>query len=82
MSPEIEAFLIEGGKVLNTNHNKKHVDKLIQYLDENLCMLSDKLNDENFQMILGIIIENLAALMHKIIQQNLEVSRFNFEFLE
>lgn len=53
MSPKIEAFLIVGGKGLNTNHNKKHVDKLIQYLDEDLCILNNKLNDENFQIILS-----------------------------
>lgn len=72
MSPEISKFLIEGGEVINTNTN--HLDNLMQYLDENLCTLSNELNEENFQRILDIIIDQIASIMFSLIQNNLEVS--------
>lgn len=72
MSPEMSKFLIEGGEVINTNNN--HLDNLMQYLDENLCTLSNELNEENFQRILDIIIDQIASIMFNLIQNNLEVS--------
>lgn len=72
MSPEISKFLIEGGEVLNTNN--KHLDNLMQYLDDNLCTLSNELNEENFQRILDIIVDQVANVMYNLIQSNLEVS--------
>lgn len=72
MSPEISKFLIEGGEVLNTN--SKHLDNLMQYLDDNLCTLSNELNEENFQRILDIIVDQVANVMFNLIQSNLEVS--------
>lgn len=72
MSPEISKFLIEGGEVLNTNN--KHLDNLMQYLDDNLCTLSNELNEENFQRILDIIVDQVANVMFNLIQSNLEVS--------
>lgn len=76
MSPEMDKFLIEGGEVINTNN--KNLDNLIQYLDENLCTLNSELNEENFQRILDIIVEQLAVLMYNLIQKNLEVSEIFF----
>lgn len=72
MSPEISKFLIEGGEVLNTNN--KHLDNLMQYLDDNLCTLSNELNEENFPRILAIIVDQVANVMFNLIQSNLEVS--------
>lgn len=72
MSPEIRKFLIEGGEVINTNNT--HLDNLMQYLDENLCTLSSELNEENFQRILDIIVEQIATIMFNLINTNLDVS--------
>lgn len=72
MSPEMSKFLMEGGEVINTNSN--NLDNLMQYLDENLCTLSSELNEENFQRILDIIIDQIANMMFTLIQNNLEVS--------
>ncbi|XP_050433740.1 protein unc-13 homolog 4B [Adelges cooleyi] len=70
MAPEMNKFLTEGGETINTHNN--HLDNLIQYLDENLCTLSNELNEENFQRILDIIVEQLANIMHKLIQNSLD----------
>lgn len=72
MSPEISKFLIEGGEVIHTN--SKHLDDLMQYLDENLCTLSTELNEENFQLILDIILEQISNLMFHLIYTNVDVS--------
>lgn len=63
---------MEGAEVINTNNN--HLDNLMFYLDENLCTLSKELNEENFQRILDIIVDQIATIMFNIIQHNLEVS--------
>jgi len=72
MSPEISKFLIEGGEAINSNN--KHLENLMQYLEDNLCMLSKELNEENFQRILDIIVDQIATIMYNLIQSNLEVS--------
>lgn len=72
MSPEMSKFLIEGAEVINTN--KDHLDSLMLYLDENLCTLSKELNEENFQLILNIIVEQIATITFNLIQCNIEVS--------
>lgn len=71
MSPEMSKFLIEGAEVINTN--KDHLDSLMLYLDENLCTLSKELNEENFQLILNIIVEQIATITFNLIQCNIEV---------
>lgn len=71
MSPEMSKFLIEGGEVINTNNT--HLENLMQYLDENLCTLNDELNEENFQRILDIMVDQIATIMFNLIQNNLEV---------
>ncbi|VVC40707.1 Hypothetical protein CINCED_3A013301 [Cinara cedri] len=73
MSPEMNKFLIEGGEVINTNNT--HLDNLMQYLDENLCTLSSELNEENFQRILNIIVDQIANIMFALIKNNLEKKR-------
>ncbi|XP_050543331.1 protein unc-13 homolog 4B isoform X2 [Daktulosphaira vitifoliae] len=70
MSPEMSKFLIEGSETINTNNN--HLDNLMQYLDESLCTLSNELNEENFQRILDIIVEQLASIMNGLIQKSVE----------
>ncbi|XP_025408650.1 protein unc-13 homolog 4B isoform X2 [Sipha flava] len=69
MSPEMSKFLIEGAEV---NTNNKHLDNLMLYLDESLCTLSNELNEENFQRILDIIVDQIANIMYHLIQCNLE----------
>lgn len=77
MSPEMSKFLIEGAEVINTNN--KHLDNLMLYLDESLCTLSNELNEENFQRILDIIVDQIANIMYHLIQSNLEVSDLEFK---
>lgn len=72
MSPEMSKFLMEGAEVINTNN--KHLDNLMQYLDESLCTLSHELNEENFQRILDVIVDQIANIMYNLIRSNLEVS--------
>lgn len=77
MSPEMSKFLMEGAEVINTNN--KHLDNLMLYLDESLCTLSNELNEENFQRILDIIVDQIANIMYNLIQSNLEVSSIFFK---
>lgn len=77
MSPEMSKFLIEGGEVINTNNT--HLENLMQYLDENLCTLNDELNEENFQRILDIMVDQIATIMFNLIQNNLEVNNIIYQ---
>lgn len=72
MTPEMLKLLTESGNVIHTNN--KHLDNLVQYLDENLCTLRHGLNEDNFQLILDIIIEQIVTLTFNLINTSLEVS--------
>lgn len=75
MAPGITTFLIEGGEVLQTNN--EHLENVIQYLDENLCTLNSELNEEHFQLILEILVEQIFAITFNVIDKYLEVSVFD-----
>lgn len=80
MTPDITQFLTEGGEVLNENN--KHVDNLIQYLDESLCTLINELDEKNFHLILEILTEQIFAITFNVIGTNLEVSVYEIKMFK
>lgn len=69
-------FLMEGAELLNQDSNS--VDRLMQYLDDNLTTLHSQLNPDNFERILSIIFSKLASVMYDLVETSLEVSIFAF----
>lgn len=72
MEPAIKRFLQEGADLLNQDCNA--VDRLMQYLDENLVMLHSQLNSENFDRILSIMWDNVSNVLTILVESSLEVS--------
>lgn len=72
MDPAIKRFLQEGADLLNQDSNA--VDRLMQYLDENLVMLHSELNTENFERILSIMWDNVSNILSDLVESSLEVS--------
>lgn len=72
MSPSINRFLMEGAELLNQDSNS--VDRLMQYLDENLVTLHSQLNPDNFDRILSIVFEKVAKIIYDLVESSLEVS--------
>lgn len=71
MDPAIKRFLQEGADLLNQTSNA--VDRLMQYLDENLVMLHSELNTENFDRILSIMWDNVSNILAELVDSSLEV---------
>lgn len=71
MSPSINRFLMEGAELLHRESNS--VERLMQYLDENLIMLNNQLNEDNFQGILNVIWNTVALLLNQLVKNSLEV---------
>lgn len=71
MEPAITRFLQEGADLLNQDSNA--VDRLMQYLDENLVMLHSELNTENFDRILSIMWDKVSDILAKLVENSLEV---------
>lgn len=65
---------MEGAEVVNRECNS--VDRLMQYLDENLITLHEQLNEDNFKGILNIICEKIADLLKELVENGLEVCYF------
>ena len=72
MCPSMKRLLIEGAELFHQDSNS--VDKVMRYLDDNLHMMHDNLNEENFNRILEIIWSCLNSILKDLIQSNLEVS--------
>lgn len=70
MDPAIKRFLQEGADLLNKDCNA--VDRLMQYLDENLVMLHSQLNTENFDRILSIMWDNVSSILTDLVESSLE----------
>ncbi|XP_034244004.1 protein unc-13 homolog 4B isoform X2 [Thrips palmi] len=70
MDPAIKRFLQEGADLLNQDSNA--VDRLMQYLDENLVMLHSELNTENFERILSIMWDNVSNILSELVESSLE----------
>lgn len=62
---------MEGAELLNQESNS--VDRLMQYLDENLITLNEHLNEDNFQGFLNIIWDRVAKLLTDLVESSLEV---------
>ncbi|EEB13180.1 conserved hypothetical protein [Pediculus humanus corporis] len=73
MSPSINRFLMEGAELLHRESNS--VERLMQYLDENLIMLNNQLNEDNFQGILNVIWNTVALLLNQLVKNSLEKRR-------
>ncbi|KAE8741885.1 hypothetical protein FOCC_FOCC012589 [Frankliniella occidentalis] len=72
MDPAIQRFLQEGADLLNKDCNA--VDRLMQYLDENLVMLHSELNSENFDRILSIMWNNVSNILSELVKNSLEMN--------
>lgn len=68
-------LLVEGAELFHQDCNS--IDRLMMYVDNNLGMLHNQLNEENFKRILEIVWDNLARILDDLIQSNLEVSCSN-----
>ncbi|KAL0270000.1 UNVERIFIED_CONTAM: hypothetical protein PYX00_007554 [Menopon gallinae] len=73
MMPSINRFLVEGAEVMSRECNS--IDRLMQYLDENLMTLHEQLNEDNFKGILNIICEKIADLLKELVESSLEKRR-------
>ncbi|XP_046385161.1 protein unc-13 homolog 4B isoform X2 [Ischnura elegans] len=73
MSPAMQRFLQEGAELLNQENNI--MDRLMQYLDENLMTLHSNLSDENFDRTLEIVWANVEAMLLTMIETGVEKRR-------
>ncbi|XP_014210937.1 protein unc-13 homolog 4B-like isoform X2 [Copidosoma floridanum] len=73
MVPAMDRYLMEGAELSGSSSNS--MDKLMEYLDQNLITLHDNLNKDNFQRILVIIWELMAAVLASLVDSNLERRR-------
>ncbi|KAL1114981.1 hypothetical protein AAG570_007804, partial [Ranatra chinensis] len=73
MSPSIKRFLLEGAELLHQDNN--HVDRLMQYLDENLMTLHSQLSTDNFDRFLSIILEEVSIILKFVVEDNLDRRR-------
>ena len=71
MAPVIQKFLIEGSSLVSYAGRDK--ENLIQYLDENMLILKENLNDTNFEKILSVIWESSAQSLSDTIHLSIEV---------
>lgn len=78
MSPAIRRFLMEGAELADQENNS--VDRLMQYLDENLTTLGSQLNPDNFDRILNITFNKLANIMYELVENGLEVKNYYLTF--
>ena len=76
MAPVIQRFLIEGSSRFTYTENS--AENLINYLDKNLIVLKEKLNETNFDRILTVIWESSAQSLSDTIHLSIEVSVFHF----
>ena len=70
MAPVIQKFLFEGSSLIGCGRN---MDSLIGYLDKNMLLLKEKLNEANFEKVLSIIWESSAKSLSDTIHVSIEV---------
>ncbi|XP_071447692.1 protein unc-13 homolog 4B isoform X2 [Hetaerina americana] len=73
MSPAMQRFLQEGAELLNQENNI--MDRLMQYLDDNLMTLHSSLSTENFEQTLEIIWGNVEAMLLTMVEAGVEKRR-------
>ena len=71
MAPVIQRFLVEGSSRFAYSGNC--TDNLVNYLDKNLIVLKEKLNETNFDRILTVIWESSAQSLNDTIHLSIEV---------
>lgn len=71
MSPSIRRFLIEAADAENLENN--HLDRLMQYLDENLTMMSSMLSQEKFEQVLSSTFDKICHIIMKAVENGMEV---------
>lgn len=79
MAPVIQKFLVEGGSLVSYDAREK--DALLQYLDKNLIVLKEELNDTNFERILAVIWDCSAKSLSDIINISIEVTNLIYHIL-
>ena len=78
MAPVIQKFLFEGSSLIS--YGGRDMDSLIQYLDKNMLLLKEKLNEANFEKVLSIIWESSAKSLSDTIHVSIEVNEcLNFK---
>ena len=71
MAPVIQRFLVEGSSRVAYAGNS--TENLVNYLDKNLIVLKEKLNETNFDRILTVIWESSAQSLNDTIHLSIEV---------
>ena len=71
MAPVIQRFLIEGSSRFTYSENS--AENLVNYLDKNLIVLKEKLNETNFDRILSVIWDSSAQSLNDTIHLSIEV---------
>ncbi|KAK9497100.1 hypothetical protein O3M35_004477 [Rhynocoris fuscipes] len=73
MAPVARRFLLEGAEIIDQGNN--HVERLMQYLDDNLITLNSQLNNENFDRILSILWDKIYEILKEVVADSLEKRR-------
>lgn len=76
MCPSMRKLLLEGAEVMHEDSNS--MDRLMMYLDESLKTLFYHLSKVNFGRILTAIWEELAIILHEVVQTNVSLKNPNF----
>ncbi|TRY76437.1 hypothetical protein TCAL_00056 [Tigriopus californicus] len=70
MAPVIQKFLVEGSALVAYAGRDK--ETLIQYLDKNMIILKEKLNNANFEKVLSVIWDSSALSLSETIHLSIE----------
>lgn len=70
MAPVIQRFLVEGSSRMTSS--RSHPTDLLDYLDKNLVVLKETLNEQNFERILSVIWDSSAQSLNDTIQLSIE----------
>lgn len=71
MTPCMRAFLNKGVEV--TQKNNEYLNNLMRYLDANLSILGDELDENHFERVFEIIIETIGNLIFNVVNTNMKV---------
>ncbi len=72
MAPVIQKFLVESSSLVTYAGRDK--ETLLQYLDKNMIILKEELNQKNFERVLSLIWESSAQSLNGIIMISIDVS--------
>lgn len=67
-------FLQEGAEVLHQQCSV--LERLMQYLDENLSLLHSRLNRDNFTRVLQVTWEKLSSILFGLVENGIEVRHY------